>query len=286
MASSSGSKLGWLIIGGVLLFVVVVTAVVVGRGHSSGGLVGGPVAGTAGGTSGGQGPGAAPVEVVKFQGQYCAAEGPQGWAVTSEVPERASFGADFRSADGNAGAGFSIFPSGGLSPIPGVSDPDQSVSATLSNMGTVPVTFGQKIQLEDNVYEVYFHLPQSEGIAFYQVIPVPGGSMVTLRTATTLTGLWSARGAEASAVARSLHCNVPYVPPAPDPPSLNAKSGSGEGNSEYNVWLEREYYHNPQTGENYWVSPTEDWDENGPEGPGYYTKNGNDVIKLQPGYSQ
>src|ERR1700735_1652401 len=106
MTGGSGSKLGWLIIGGVLLFVVVVTAVVVGRGHpgSSAGSAGGAVAGTAAGTSGGQGTGAAPVEVVKFQGQYCAAEGPQGWAVTAENPQRAAFGAEFLSSDGKAGA--------------------------------------------------------------------------------------------------------------------------------------------------------------------------------------
>ena len=130
---------------------------------------------------------------------------------------------------------------------------------------------------------------ESEGMAYYQVIPVPGGAMVTLRTATTLTGLWAARGAEASGVARSLHCTVPSIPNRADPPSLNAKrksGGEGEGDSEYNVWLEKEYYHNPQTGQNYWVSPSSDWEQNGPEGPGYYSRNGNDVIKLQPGYSQ
>ncbi len=231
----------------------------------------------------------APVAVAPFHGQYCSSFGPRGWAVTAENPQQFSFGADFLSADGKAGAGYSIFPAGNLNPTPGFQSPDAAVAATLSLMGYQKVTFGQKMQLATNVYAVPFRLPASEGVAFYQVMPVPGGAMVALRTATTLTGNWAARGAEASAVARSLHCNVPYVPPAPDPPSLNAKrsgSQSGEGDSQYNRWLEKEYYHNPQTGENYWVSPTSDWEQNGPEGPGYYSRNGNDVTKLQPGYSQ
>ena len=228
-----------------------------------------------------------PVAVSAFHGQYCASYGPRGWAVTSENPQQFSFGADLLSSDGKAGAGYTIFPSGGLNSIPGYQNPDAGVAATLSLMGAQKVTFGAKMQLAPNVFAVSFRLPQSEGVAFYQVLPVPGGSMVVLRTASTLTGNWATRGAEASAVARSLHCNVPYVPPAPDPPSLNAKrSQSGEGDSEYNRWLEKEYYHNPQTGENYWVSPSSDWDQNGPQGPGYYSRNGNDVIKLQPGYAQ
>ena len=114
--------------------------------------------------------------------------------------------------------------------------------------------------------------------------------MIVLRTAGSLPGLWERRGAEAMAVARSLHCQVPYVPPAPDPPSLNAKpkrsSKGGDDDTLYNQWLEKEYYHNSATGENYWVSPSQDWVKNGPEGPGYYAPYGNTIVKLDPGYSQ
>jgi hypothetical protein len=230
-----------------------------------------------------------PEPVVPFHGPYCASMGPRGWAVTSENPQSFAFGADFLSSDGKAGAGFSVFPSGAMNPTPGSSSADAAVAATLSSMGMRKITFGTKHQLAQNIYPVSFRLPESEGIAYYQVIPVPGGAMVTRRTATTLTGLWAARGAEAGGVARSLHCNVPSIPNRSDPPSLNAKpkrGAEGDGDSEYNVWLEKEYYHNPQTGQNYWVSPSSDWEQNGPEGPGYYSRNGNDVIKLQQGYSQ
>jgi hypothetical protein len=225
-----------------------------------------------------------PLAVVPFHGQYCASMGPRGWAVTAENPQSFAFGAEFLSSDTKAGAGFSVFPAGAINPTPGFSNADAAVAATLSNMGMRKIAFGQKHPLAQNIYAVSFRLPESEGVAYYQVIPVPGGAMVTLRTATTLTGLWASRGAEASGVARSLRCNVPSIPSGPV--SLNAKrSSGGEEDSEYNVWLEKEYYHDAVTGQNYWVSPSSDWEQNGPQGPGYYTRNGNDVTKLQPGYA-
>src|SRR5262249_36830545 len=133
------------------------------------------------------------------------------------------------------------------------------------------------------------------GIAFYEVFPAgPGGFVIVMRTAGTGggAGLWPGRAVEASAVARSVHCNVPNVPPQPDPPALNPRrreKHGGEGGHDdplYNRWLDKEYYHNPQTGENYWVSPSSDWQENGPQGPGYYGRSGNSTIKLEPGYSR
>ncbi len=107
-----------------------------------------------------------------------------------------------------------------------------------------------------------------------------------------LTGCAVSLCTAASAVARSLRCNVPSVAAPPDPPSLNHKSAAGhdgeegESDSLYNVWLDKEYFHNPKSGENYWVSPSSDYQQNGPQGPGYYATYGNDVIKLQSGYAQ
>jgi hypothetical protein len=145
-----------------------------------------------------------------------------------------------------------------------------------------------------NVFLLEYQSPTNHGVAFYQVIPASGvGYMIVMRMAGTgnAPGLWEKRGAEAMAVARSLVCQVPSVPPGPDPPGLNAKTESGSNNSEeadtlYNTWLEREYYHNPQNGENYWVSPIENYSQYGPDGPGYYATYGNSLIKLVPGYAQ
>jgi hypothetical protein len=231
--------------------------------------------------------GSRPNPVVAFRGQYCSSMGPRGWAFTAENPQRSAFGADSVSPDQRSYAGYAIFPT-----VAGtaMASPDQAVAMHLSALGAHPATLGRRQQLDRNVFAVSYRNDQNEGMAFYEVFPFQGGAMILMRQAATSPGQWKARGAEASAVARSMRCNVPSVPAAPDPPSLNHKpkagANEGEGDSEYNVWLEKEYYHDPATGQNYWVSPSQDWDQNGPQGPGYYTKNGNDITKLQPGYSQ
>ena len=235
----------------------------------------------------------APIAVVPFHGQYCGSVGPRGWVVLAENAQRVAFGADFSSADGKASAGYSVFAAGTLNTLPGNETPDRAVVRTLTQMGTIPTRFGNRQQLGPNVFLISYQTAAYEGMAFYQAFPAGrGGYMVVLRTAVTNAGGWRSRGSEASAVARSLRCQVPNVPAAPDPPSLNAKAkrggenGGGEEDSLYNQWLDKEYYHNPQTGENFWVSPSHDWVKNGPEGDGYYAQHGNSIIKLESGYSQ
>ena len=235
----------------------------------------------------------APMQVGGFRGQYCSSMGPRGWAVIAENPQRVSFGADLLSGDGKAAASYSIFGVGSLNRMPGFENPDRAVAASVSRLGALRVRFGQKQQVDRNVFTVSFQTSESDGMAFYQVVPSqPGGAMVVLRTAYVASGSWKMRGAEASAVARSLHCQVPSMPPAPDPPSLNptkkgeAKGEEGESDSLYNQWLDKEYFHDPKSGENFWVSPNTDWQQTGPDGPGYYAPHGNEIIKLQSGYAQ
>lgn len=235
----------------------------------------------------------APVKVQPFRGQYCASVGPPGWAVIAENPQRSSFGADLASGDGLAYAGYSIFPSGSIAP-PGFETPSRAVANNLTSFGTIPVRFGSHWQVAPNVFLLEYQSATNHGVAFYLVIPAgAGGYMIVMRTAGTGIGpgLWEKRGVEAMAVARSLRCQVPIVPAGPDPPGMNAKTGSGSNNGEeadtlYNTWLETEYYHNPENGENYWVSPSENYSQYGPDGPGYYATYGNSLVKLSPGYSQ
>jgi hypothetical protein len=234
-----------------------------------------------------------PVSVAGFRGQYCMSMGPRGWAVVAENPQRVSFGADMLSGDGKAAAGYAIFGAGTMAPMPGFDTPDRAVATNLSRLGQIRVQFGQRQQIDRNVFTLPYRTVDTEGLAYYQVIPAQrGGYMVVLRTAYTALGFWQQRGPEASAVARSLRCNVPSMPPAPDPPSLNSKPApkaggeEGESDSLYNQWLDKEYFHNPVSGENFWVSPSTDYQQSGPQGPGYYAQHGNDIIKLQSGYSQ
>ncbi|MGH8651749.1 MAG: hypothetical protein ACREYE_05990 [Gammaproteobacteria bacterium] len=112
--------------------------------------------------------------------------------------------------------------------------------------------------------------------------------VLVMRTAGTASAGWEEYGATAAAVARSIRCNVPLRPSGADwtseSPSARAR-GEDEGDPGYSRWLEMENYHDASTGQNYWVSPSRDWNENGPQGPGYYTSIGNDTRLLESGYS-
>jgi hypothetical protein len=44
-----------------------------------------------------------------------------------------------------------------------------------------------------------------------------------------------------------------------------------------------ENYHDSSTGQNYWVNPSNDWNETGPRGPGYYVNIGGETRKLDAG---
>jgi hypothetical protein len=234
----------------------------------------------------------APVQVQPFRGKYCASIGPVGWAVTAENAQRVAFGADLSNAQGTAGAGYSIYAGGSLG-IRGTETPDRAVAYQLSNFGRTPTRFGNRRQMGPNTFLMEYQTAAGHGVAFWQVIPAGQGSfMIVMRTAVTgpQPGAFQRYGPEAMAVARALRCQVPNVPPAPDPPGLNrprgaARTGGKEDDSLYNQWLDKETYHD-QYGRNYWVSPSQDWTTGGPRGDGYYVHHGNDNELLQPGPSQ
>jgi hypothetical protein len=228
----------------------------------------------------------APVAVRPVRGQYCMALAPQGWFVSGENAQRVAFGADLRSGDGRASASYSIFAAGTLNTVRGYETPDRAVAMAISQMGTVPTRYGTRRQLGPSEFLIEYQNQGYHGLSYYQVFPAGrGGYMIVMRQAATQIAVWRQRGSEASAVVRSLHCNVPSVPAQPDPPSLNRRAGTGnkEEDTSYNQWLDKEYYHNPQTGENYWVSPSQDYQKDGPAGPGYYAPFGNSYVKLDPG---
>ncbi len=238
------------------------------------------------------------IAVQPLHGRYCQAFGPQGWFVAAEDAERVGFGADFLSSDGLVAAGYSVGAAGALSHIPGHQTVDSAVAMNLTLGGRMRLNSARKVQTGPNSFLVEYVTDVAHGLASYRVFPAGRGSwIVVLRTASTGLATWPQRGAEAVAVARSLRCQVPNVPAEPAPPATRAEARredgggeSGEKNREddtlYNQWLDKEYYHNPRTGENFWVSPSQDWNQNGPQGPGYYAQHANEVIKLDPGYSQ
>jgi hypothetical protein len=237
---------------------------------------------------------AMPVQLVR--GQYCTALAPQGWSFTGENPAGSAFGADIWRGDGAAGASYFIvgIPAAmRSSPWYGrwYATPHQAVLATLSQMGTIPLQCNTPRTPATGMQLMQCQTPQHVGLALYQVFPMAGnGFLLVIRTAATVPGQWARGGEVASAVARSIRCNVPLRPSTAD--FTSGLSGAGksrrdkaEGDSEYSRWLGMEHYHDERTGQNYWVSPSRDWNATGPEGPGYYTHSSGELRKLAPGRS-
>lgn len=63
----------------------------------------------------------------------------------------------------------------------------------------------------------------------------------------------------------------------------NSSSKKEDDGSGYNPWTGTEWVNDPSTGQR-WLVDSSNWSENGPDGPGYYKVNGNDVTRLSPGF--
>lgn len=238
----------------------------------------------------------APLAVQPVRGKACTALAPKGWSFTGENAAGAAFGADLMRADGAAVASYYIVgvpPEMRSSPWYGrwYATPQQAALATLSQMGTRPVQCGAPSTPAPGLTLLECRTPQLVGLALYQVFPMgTGGFVLVMRTAATAPGQWASQGALASAAARSIRCNVPLRPSSFDyTTGLSGRDKprrkGGEADSGYSRWSGMEHYHDERTGQNYWVSPSRDWVDNGPRGPGYYIGAGNDVRKLDPGRS-
>lgn len=139
--------------------------------------------------------------------------------------------------------------------------------------------------LESDLYQavVFFHSQgfPGDGTNYSYALP--------MYFAITLKNLWGGNGLLVAQVAASIRCTAQYQPRDQYVEASTSSSGSSSGDTNgdeagYNPQLETEYVHNPNTGENYLVSPSTNWSENGPDGPGYYTQSGStDYVKLQPG---
>jgi len=240
---------------------------------------------------------AAPVSIVQLQGRYCTAFAPTGWTITAENPAGSAFGADILRADGAAGAGYIIMgitaemrSSPWYGPLYGT--PEQAIMTIVTKYGTAPMQCGQpkEFYAGTGVKLMECQNATTAGVALYQTYPMgDGGYILVARTAGTPPTEWKQLGPIATAVARSIRCNVPLKPSTTDWTSSSPgskKRSQGEKDSGYSQWLEMEYYHDPSTGENYWVSPSRHWMENGPQGPGYYLSVGNELRQLQPGLAE
>jgi len=235
------------------------------------------------------------IQVQTIRGRYCAASAPEGWTVAAENPTGTAFGADLTRRDGAAVASYLIFgvpPNMRSSPYyqQWYVTPERAVMAQLTQFGSKPMQCNRPSELVpgSGYMGMACQSPALRGVVAYKIFNTgDGGYVVIMRSAGSPPTAWARYGAEATTVARSLECQVPLLPSraSSNVPSAPKKKKE-DADSEYSPWLGMENYHDPNTGQNYWVSPSRDWDETGPQGPGYYAKAGNDIRKLEPGLSQ
>lgn len=108
--------------------------------------------------------------------------------------------------------------------------------------------------------------------------------ILSVRFAITAKELWASKGSLLCNIALNTMCSTTLLPT--DLPMVKfdpkkrgrASQNDEDGKSEYNPYLETERIENPMTGDKRTVT-TDMWNETGPEGPGYYFKNGNDITK-------
>jgi hypothetical protein len=238
----------------------------------------------------------AEVHVQIIRGRFCTAAAPQGWTVAAENPTGSAFGADLTRSDGAALASYLIFGVPAQmrsSPVyqQWYVTPERAVLAQLTQFGAKPMSCNRPAELlaGSGYMGMACQSPALKGLVAYKVFGAgDGGYVVLMRTAGAPHATWNRYGTEATAVARSVQCQVPLLPSrtGSDMPSPPKKGKKKSEDSEYSPWLGTEPYHDATTGENYSVSPSRDWNETGSQGPGYYTRIGNDTRKLEPGLSQ
>jgi len=236
------------------------------------------------------------IQVQKVRWQFCEAAAPEGWTVSTQSPAGTAFRADLTRLDGAASASYLVF---GVHPQVSssahykqwYSTPERAVIGQFTQFGSKPMTCNRPAELVagSGYMGMTCQSPALEGVVAYKVFGTveSGGYAVLMRTASAPPATWNRYGAEATAVARSVQCQVPLLPSRMklDMPSPLNKRNTEQEEAEFSLWLGRESYHDAKTGQNYWVSPTRDWDETGPQGPGYYIKIGKDTRKLEPGLS-
>jgi hypothetical protein len=235
---------------------------------------------------------AGPILLTQVRGNRCHALGPQGWRVFNERNE--GDGVDFVSPDATLGAGYLIvgIPSMMLPTYGG--SPESAARIIVQNFGQLPAQFSPTQRDPTGFNIMRWQNQQGVGLALWYTFPLQGdprGFVLVMRTGIVTTQGDPHRLREAVAVATSIRCTVALRPPPPAADTGRATQGrkkprsDDEAASEYNAQLGMEYVHDKTTGENYWVSPSTDYRQNGPAGPGYYKQVGNDLRKLSPGRS-
>lgn len=121
---------------------------------------------------------------------------------------------------------------------------------------------------------------------------VPGGPqnyVVPIRAAIMSNQHWPDMAGALAQMAMGIRCTtqlrVPSDLPTPGRTRRDKDNNDKGDEAGYNPWRGSEYVHDPNTGDNFIVTSGH-WSDTGPDGPGYYKRNGNDWTKLSPGRSR
>jgi hypothetical protein len=282
--------------------------VLVGAGFAAGTLVGhkapagaqtmsaapaGVASQAGGGAAGGLTPtaGAGPTALTLLQAGNCKTYAPQGWRITDQNASGTVF--TTTSADGqligsyggvivNAAQAAGVYG-------PQFRSPDAFVLyavSLLTNEQAQPAGAEQQV---GGYTALPFSTSTHSGYALVYRFPGPGGGYGVIMRIAIGSGVDAKSVGVAGAVAAATRCQAMVHPTASatyQPPTEEHGTGStGDGDDmagTYNAQLGTGWVHD-SAGNNYNVDVAADYHETGPDGPGYYKINGNDIIKLEPG---
>ena len=133
---------------------------------------------------------------------------------------------------------------------------------------------------------------RNKGVVFYKIYPGPSSQtyVESVYFAIADKSIGQAGLSIAAGVTSSIRCKTQLRPVRFDPPKSGkggnhrAGCGHGEGNLKgYNKELGSQYAYSPTTGEKFLFDAATEWQENGPQGAGYYKPSGNTYEKLELG---
>ncbi len=226
-----------------------------------------------------------PVPLQQLSGYHCNALSPAGWSVVGGRAEGDAL--DVARGDRKAFASYVILGVTSLMrPNPAYATPENTVATVLTQVGQSPVSFGGRRQAYGYTV-VSWRNGRGKGTTLYRVFALPSdpnGFIIAMRSGAIAPSESKRSYKQAMAVATSIRCAVQLVA------HTSGSSGSAQRHardesdeaSSYNKELGMEYAHSEKTGQNYWVSPSTDFTQNGSQGPGFYDSSGN---KLLPGRS-
>ncbi len=225
-----------------------------------------------------------PIPLEQLSGYHCTALAPAGWAITGGREQGDSL--DVTRSDRKASAGYLIMGvtsqmrqySGNL-----YGTPDSTLVTMLSTAIGARVSLGARRQAYGYTV-VSWESSNVRGLTLYRLFPLPadpGGFILAMRSGGTAPSESKRSFRQAMGVATSVRCTVHLVASSSSGGSKSRARDESDEASSYNKELGMEYVHSAKTGENFWVSPSTDFTQNGPEGGGFY----NHGEKLLPGRS-